>query len=206
MTDQNSETKDKIIQAARSLFAQQGFEGTSVREIAKAAEVNVASLNYHFSSKENLFSEILRIGYVECSSAVRGFYEAEKPSLEETLLFLFRYFIEKSDDLLAYFKMMMSSQHNHHMTAQGTGDELLGPPGGRVIAEAILGEVGVIPEEDLHWGLRALFTHVVHTSLMYNCCFKNNELPFSALKDIEAGIRRLTRVVLQDLRRFSSNR
>jgi len=42
----SDDTKDKIIKAAKILFASKGYEGTSVRDIAKAAEVNVASVNY----------------------------------------------------------------------------------------------------------------------------------------------------------------
>ena len=36
------DTKQKILEAARALFAAQGFDGTSVRDIANTAEVNVA--------------------------------------------------------------------------------------------------------------------------------------------------------------------
>lgn len=200
MTDQSTDTKNKILEVARILFANQGFEGTSVREIAKAAEVNVASVNYHFSNKENLFTSIMHIGYLECSEAMRNFYAENRPSVEDSLIFLFRYFQEKSHDLLTYFKMMMSTQHSHHMIAEGSGDEMIGPPGGQVIIEAIVKEVqGNISEEDLHWALKSLFSNVIHMSIMYQCCFKQNELPFSSPADIEKGIRRLTRVVLKDL-------
>jgi len=58
---------------------------------------------------------------------------------------------------------------------------------------------GNISEEDLHWALKSLFSNVIHMSIMYQCCFKQNELPFSSPADIEKGIRRLTRVVLKDL-------
>ncbi|RKD90652.1 TetR/AcrR family transcriptional regulator [Mangrovibacterium diazotrophicum] len=57
------ETKDKkliIVEKAEELFASQGFSGTSVREIAKAADVNVAMISYYFGSKEQLLMEILR--------------------------------------------------------------------------------------------------------------------------------------------------
>lgn len=57
------ETKDKklrILEEAEQLFASQGFSGTSVREIAKAADVNVAMISYYFGSKEQLLMEIFR--------------------------------------------------------------------------------------------------------------------------------------------------
>ncbi|MGC3947298.1 MAG: TetR family transcriptional regulator [Chryseolinea sp.] len=48
-------TSEKILSAARKLFEQKGFDKTSVRDIATMADVNVALINYHFESKENLF-------------------------------------------------------------------------------------------------------------------------------------------------------
>ncbi len=44
---------------AVSLFAVNGFEGTSVRDIAAAADVNLAMINYYFGSKEKLFESIV---------------------------------------------------------------------------------------------------------------------------------------------------
>lgn len=200
MTDQGADTKLKIMEAARVLFADNGFEGTSVRDIAKAADVNVASVNYHFTSKDNLFLEVLRQGYQECSRDFRKWYEENNSSLEDTLIAFWRYYLERSHDLVSHFKMMMSSKLSHRMLSEGTEDELLGPPGGKVIAEAIVKEVGhEIPDEDLHWALRTLFTHVVHMCIMNSCCFKNNDVPYTSTEDIEKGIRRLTRVVIREL-------
>lgn len=195
------ETKDKIISAARILFANHGFEGTSIRDIAREAEVNIASVNYHFTNKENLFAAILSMGYLQCSKAMREMYDRNQPNLEDSLIFLFRYFLDQSHDLLTYFKMMMSTQHSHHILAQGTEDEMVGPPGGKVIIEAMMKEVsGKVSDEDLFWGIRSLFSNVVHTSLMYHCCFKQNSIPFTSLEDIEKGIRRLSKVVVRELK------
>lgn len=52
-------TKDQIIQAAEILFALNGYGGTSLRDITERAGVNVAAVNYHFGSKENLLIELL---------------------------------------------------------------------------------------------------------------------------------------------------
>jgi len=51
--------KEIIIQSALKLFSAKGFEGTSVREIASDAGVNVAMINYYFTSKENLFKSVV---------------------------------------------------------------------------------------------------------------------------------------------------
>lgn len=51
-------TKDKILDAAEKLFAEHGFAETSLRAITTAAEVNLASVNYHFGSKKTLIQAV----------------------------------------------------------------------------------------------------------------------------------------------------
>lgn len=53
-------TKDRILGAAEELFAQHGFAGTSLRQVTSQADVNIAAVNYHFGSKENLVNEVFR--------------------------------------------------------------------------------------------------------------------------------------------------
>jgi AcrR family transcriptional regulator len=52
-------TEEKILNAARSIFTKKGFLATTVRDIATEANTNVASVNYYFRSKENLFAFIM---------------------------------------------------------------------------------------------------------------------------------------------------
>jgi AcrR family transcriptional regulator len=52
-------TKDKLLDAAETLFMEHGFEATSLRLITAAAGVNLAAVNYHFGSKEELFQAVL---------------------------------------------------------------------------------------------------------------------------------------------------
>jgi AcrR family transcriptional regulator len=53
-------TRDRILRTAERLFAERGFNGVSVRELAAAAQVNIASIGYHFENKEGLLSEVYR--------------------------------------------------------------------------------------------------------------------------------------------------
>jgi AcrR family transcriptional regulator len=53
-------TKEALIETAGVLFADRGLEGTGVRAIAKSGNVNIAAVNYHFGSKENLYLEVIR--------------------------------------------------------------------------------------------------------------------------------------------------
>src|SRR5690348_10104619 len=52
-------TKERILDAAESLFMAHGFEATSLRAITASADVNLAAVHYHFGSKEELFQSVL---------------------------------------------------------------------------------------------------------------------------------------------------
>lgn len=62
-------TKDRILSAAEELFAVHGFAGTSLRQVTSVADVNIAAVNYHFGSKENLVNEVFRRRMDEMSAA-----------------------------------------------------------------------------------------------------------------------------------------
>ncbi len=53
-------TKERILNAAEKLFAEHGFAGTSLRELTRAAQVNLAAVNYHFGSKDEVLRAVLR--------------------------------------------------------------------------------------------------------------------------------------------------
>jgi AcrR family transcriptional regulator len=52
-------TKQRILDAAEKMFAFNGFDSTSLRDITAAAEVNLAAVNYHFQSKDALARAVL---------------------------------------------------------------------------------------------------------------------------------------------------
>ena len=56
----SANTKERILTAAEALFAQRGFEGASLRQLTAAAGVNLAAVNYHFGSKDNLVEEVFK--------------------------------------------------------------------------------------------------------------------------------------------------
>jgi len=56
---QKVDTKTKILNAAEQLFAERGYADTSLRLITSQAEVNLASVNYHFGSKKELIQAVL---------------------------------------------------------------------------------------------------------------------------------------------------
>lgn len=67
-------TKTALILAAGPLFAELGVGGTSIRMIASEAKANVASVNYHFGNKENLYLAVFQ--YVINKLHTTYFHEA----------------------------------------------------------------------------------------------------------------------------------
>ena len=56
----NDSTRIRILEAAGPIFAARGFKGATVRDICGSADVNLASVNYYFQDKENLYRETVR--------------------------------------------------------------------------------------------------------------------------------------------------
>jgi AcrR family transcriptional regulator len=54
------DTKARLVEAARRLFAERGYAATSTRMIAREAGVNLGGIQYHFGSKEELHRAVLR--------------------------------------------------------------------------------------------------------------------------------------------------
>jgi AcrR family transcriptional regulator len=55
----HEDTASRILSTATRLFAAQGYDGTSTKDICETAGVNIAALHYHFGSKENLYHHII---------------------------------------------------------------------------------------------------------------------------------------------------
>lgn len=58
----SEDVKTRILEAAKSLFAKQGYAATTVRQICEEAGANVALVSYHYGGKEKLFLTILEAG------------------------------------------------------------------------------------------------------------------------------------------------
>lgn len=82
------ETEEKLLQTALRLFREQGFEKTSMRQIAKETELSPGAAYHYFPSK----TDIVQAYYEEHQSALEGFCERELPasaSLEDRIAILF---------------------------------------------------------------------------------------------------------------------
>jgi TetR/AcrR family transcriptional regulator, regulator of cefoperazone and chloramphenicol sensitivity len=63
MTRPSEVTRERIMKAAERLFAESGYDGTSIRAIVAKAKVNQAAINYHFEGKDGLYRAVLRAAF-----------------------------------------------------------------------------------------------------------------------------------------------
>lgn len=100
----------QIIEKAEELFATQGYEGTTVRDIADAAGVNLAMISYYFGSKEKLLEAL----FIERMNATRHRIEAvvNNQSLTpfQKIETLIDEYITRVEEKEAFYKIMLSEQ------------------------------------------------------------------------------------------------
>jgi len=74
-------TRDKILSAAGEVFAEQGFEGATIRAITERAGVNVAAVNYHFRDKAELYTRVV----LDACSARAAYRAAYREAMAEAV-------------------------------------------------------------------------------------------------------------------------
>lgn len=86
MAEEHQEnTEERIKNIARKIFEQKGYTGTTVRDIAEAADINIALLNYYFRSKEKLFQEIFLESFINMFKEEHLIFEEKDLSLFEKI-------------------------------------------------------------------------------------------------------------------------
>ncbi len=118
-------TRARLVEAAREVFAEHGFQGATVREICRRADANVAAVNYHFGSKHGLLSEALNFNRLK---ALQSATESSDASPEERL----RAFIMD-------FMLMLLDEDNASRQCQMMARELADPSPAldKIVVEAI---------------------------------------------------------------------
>lgn len=162
-----NETRSKILQSANKLFANYGFDGTSIRDIAKEAGVNLAAVNYHFKNKNNLYCEIFDHNCCEFEKEFMNFIDSEDMKTEDFAVKAFSHFLDNGHSLLNTFKIILND--NVQIPEEHLSDEKghFGPPGGGALLSLITKEVGEEVSIDARfWAMNMIFTHITHKAII----------------------------------------
>jgi AcrR family transcriptional regulator len=124
--------KERIADLALKLMAERGAEGMSMRDLAAAAEVNVATIYHYFPSKRDLLTAILESrGYIATMEDPRPVPAGESPA--ESLAALLEDSWQSMVAVEDYIRLMLGEALRSDTAAQSVGEELL------VSVEAALG-------------------------------------------------------------------
>lgn len=81
-------SKENILQIAVTLFSKQGFDGVSIRNLAKLVNMSVATLYHHFPNKQALYLEAVQFAFFKQASAFDQVWQAELDPNEKLARFI----------------------------------------------------------------------------------------------------------------------
>ncbi len=192
--DQKIETKEHILGTALELFAQFGFDGTSVRQIAESANVNIAAVSYHFGSKHNLYWAAMNVSHNILKEEIKRLALISE-STEDLIVSAFNFVINDNTHLFrATVKMMLAQGVPEPDPEYYDPSCEQGPPGMEFLALMIEKDFKMkIPPKDMEWAVRSIFGVLMHWCLI--CCTSKmkmieNKVEFLEINNIRLEMRR----------------
>lgn len=97
------DSRSKILNASAQLFVKNGFDGTSVRQIAREAGVNIAMISYYFKSKEGVLVDLINQTSNNMQEKTKHIKDLDL-ELRERISLLFRTYVDHfvDHDLVSY--------------------------------------------------------------------------------------------------------
>jgi len=105
-----SDKQKQIILTAERLFSEKGYEGTSVRDIADEAGVNIAMISYYFGSKEKLMEALFEQRTTNIKLKVESLLQDDQRTPLKKVEALADNFINRIIDKHGFFKIMLCEQ------------------------------------------------------------------------------------------------
>jgi len=109
---EKSETRDKILDAARELFVTEGYEGVSMRRVAEMIEYSPTAIYVHFADKEELFRELCHQDYARLAEVFQSSVISTDPV--ERLKQIGAIYIDFGTRYPNHYKFMFMTPHPAH--------------------------------------------------------------------------------------------
>jgi AcrR family transcriptional regulator len=127
-----ADTRAAIVEAARTEFAAQGYDATSLRGIARAAGVDPALVHHYFGGKPEVFAEVMSIP-VDLASLVGGVVSSPRDQVGEVMVRTFLHVWDSADGRLR-FQALVRSAVSHEEAARMLREFLVREVFGKVSA------------------------------------------------------------------------
>jgi AcrR family transcriptional regulator len=122
---EKSETRDKILDAARELFVTEGFEGVSMRKVAEKIEYSPTAIYVHFADKQELFRELCHQDYARLAEVFQSSAISTAPI--ERLKQIGAIYIDFGTRYPNHYRFMFMTPHPPHEPDQ-EDREMMGNP------------------------------------------------------------------------------
>jgi AcrR family transcriptional regulator len=109
---EKSETRDKILEAARELFVAEGYEGVSMRRVAEKIEYSPTAIYVYFADKQQLFHELCQQDYARLAEVMQSSEMSLDPM--ERLKQIGRTYTEFGVRYPNHYKFMFMTPHPPH--------------------------------------------------------------------------------------------
>lgn len=170
MTDKQ-DTRSKLIEVAKTIFAEKGYKETSIRSIATAAGANLNAVNYHFENKRNLYLEVIHSSKADLSEKINSLIASDSLNYRDyvvKLYLLFREFApEFTNNIKIHLDQALSFQEIHENMHKREFCEA-GPPGFNSFVEILNNEFGdKISTKGKVWIARSTIIQIFHFAIMF---------------------------------------
>ena len=122
---EKSETRDKILDAARELFVTEGYEGVSMRKVAEKIEYSPTAIYVHFADKEELFRELCHEDYAQLAKVFQSSMISTDPI--ERLTQIGAIYVDFGTRYPNHYKFMFMTPHPGHELDE-VDREMMGNP------------------------------------------------------------------------------
>ncbi len=102
--------EENILLNAEQLFAHTGFDGTSIRDIAKKAQVNLSMISYYFGSKEKLFERIFEYRLNESLAFSKDVLANKEINAWQKLIIIVKRYAERIKNFKSFYQIMQREQ------------------------------------------------------------------------------------------------
>jgi AcrR family transcriptional regulator len=109
---EKSDKREHILTVAEELFGEKGFDGTSVRDIANGAGVNLAMISYYFGSKEKLLESLIEFRSGSASGKLEDLNKDESLSSWDKIDGVVDYYVDKILNNLRFHNIMYQQASN----------------------------------------------------------------------------------------------
>lgn len=116
MTSKHSiNTEEKILEAAKTVFTEEGKAGAKMQMIADKAGINKSLLHYYYRSKDKLFAAVFKFAFGKMASKIFGIFKSEDDIFIQLEKFIenYLYLLQKNPFIPMFILGELNKKHNN---------------------------------------------------------------------------------------------